>query len=298
MNTDTNKTTVELLTRSQIYKDYERAFAEATGLPLALTPVESMQLAHHHRRHESPFCALMAKQNKACASCLQTQHELAARAEEQPATVKCFTGLSESAVPVRVGEKLVGFLRTGEVLLQPPTERQFARILRQLIERGVNFDAKELREAYFRTRVMTPKQYESVVQLLRVFAQHLSIVAHQIVVRAEHTESPNVTRAREFITANHGEDLSLSSVAKAAHMSTFYFCKQFKKATGLSFTNYLGRVRVEKAKEMLLNPHSRVSEVAFECGFQSLTHFNRVFRKLNGESPTTYRASLPMAQAN
>jgi AraC-like DNA-binding protein len=86
-------------------------------------------------------------------------------------------------------------------------------------------------------------------------------------------------------------------VAKAAHMSTFYFCKQFKKATGVTFTNYLNRVRVEKAKEMLLNPHARVSEVAFDVGFQSLTHFNRVFRNLTGESPTAYRETLPLAHA-
>src|SRR5580658_2177261 len=100
----------------------------------------------------------------------------------------------------------------------------------------------------------------------------------------------NITRAREYINANHTEDLSLSAVAQAAHMSVFYFCKQFKKATGLSFTDYLNRVRIEKAKQQLLKPNTRVSEVAYEVGFQSLTHFNRVFKKLSGESPTTYRA--------
>jgi AraC-like DNA-binding protein len=123
------------------------------------------------------------------------------------------------------------------------------------------------------------------------------MVANQVVFQTEHAELPQVTRAREFIAANFSEDLSLAMIAKTVHMSTFYFCKQFKKATGVSFTNYLGRVRIEKAKEMLLDPHARVSEVAFECGFQSLTHFNRIFRKLVGESPTTYRSHIPLAQA-
>jgi YesN/AraC family two-component response regulator len=48
------------------------------------------------------------------------------------------------------------------------------------------------------------------------------------------------------------------------HVSTFYFCKIFKKATGLTFTEYLGRVRIEKAKALLLNPHLRISEIAYE----------------------------------
>jgi YesN/AraC family two-component response regulator len=67
----------------------------------------------------------------------------------------------------------------------------------------------------------------------------------------------------------------------------------FKKATGLTFTDYLGRVRVERAKGLLLDPNRRISEVAYEVGFGSLTHFNRIFRKLVGESPTDYRERVP-----
>ena len=295
--TDNNKSVLERLTRSQIYQDYERAFGEATGLPLTLTPVEDMQLAHHRRRHESPFCALMASQNKACAACLRTQHELATAARDDAKTVVCFAGLCETAIPLRVGENLIGFLRTGEVLQQTPTQKHFARIARQLTEMGLKGDETAWRDAYFQSRVFSPKQYESVVNLLRIFAQHLAIVANQVVFRIEHVEPPQMTRAREYIAEHAGEDVTLTEVANAAHMSVFYFCKQFKKATGVSFTSYLGRVRVEKAKQMLLNPHTRVSEVAFECGFQSITHFNRIFRKVAGESPTSYRTSLPFAKA-
>jgi AraC-like DNA-binding protein len=80
------------------------------------------------------------------------------------------------------------------------------------------------------------------------------------------------------------------------HVSTFYFCKMFKKATGLTFTDYLSRVRVEKAKALLLNPHLRISEIAYDVGFQSLTHFNRMFRKIVGQSPTVYRESKSVRQ--
>jgi YesN/AraC family two-component response regulator len=240
---------------------------------------------------------MLARQSKTCAACLRTQQELSASAREEPKTVICFAGLCETAIPLHIGETLIGFLRTGEVMLRSPSQRHLNRVARQLLELGLKVDAKELREAYFHTRVLSPKQYESVQQLLKIFAQHLSIVANQVVFRRENSEPPIISRAREFIAANYAEDLSLATVAKAVHMSTFYFCKQFKKATGLNFTNYLGRVRVEQAKERLLNPHVRISEVAYEVGFQSLTHFNRVFRKLTGESPSAYRAHLPLAQA-
>jgi AraC-like DNA-binding protein len=66
----------------------------------------------------------------------------------------------------------------------------------------------------------------------------------------------------------------------------------FKKVTGINFTDYLSRVRIEKSKNLLLNPNLRVSEIAYEVGFQSLTHFNRVFKKILGQAPTEYRAQL------
>ena len=65
--------------------------------------------------------------------------------------------------------------------------------------------------------------------------------------------------------------------------------------TGINFTEYVSRLRTEKAKNLLLNPNLRVSEIAYEVGFQSLTHFNRVFKKVVGESPTEYRGHLRMA---
>jgi AraC-like DNA-binding protein len=71
----------------------------------------------------------------------------------------------------------------------------------------------------------------------------------------------------------------LEEVAKAMRYSTFYFCKLFKKATGITFTDFLNRVRVEKAKNLLENPHLRVNQAAFEVGFQSLAHLTAFFVK-------------------
>jgi len=151
---------------------------------------------------------------------------------------------------------------------------------------------KRLEEAYFNSRVLNKKQHESIIRLLTVFAQHLSTVSNQLLVQESTVESPQVAKARIFITEHQNEDLSLAQVAKAVNVSAFYFCKTFKKATGMTFTDYLARVRVEKVKNLLLNPHKRISEAAYESGFQSLSQFNRVFRRVAGEPPTTYREKL------
>jgi len=289
---DPHRTLVDALVTSKIYQDYERAFTEATGLPVAQRPVESWQLPHHGKRGESPFCAMVAGKSKACAVCLQVQERLVEAAKDEPATVACVAGLSDSAVPIKLGDKLVGFLQTGQVFRKKPTEAQFKRVTALAKEWGLEVSQRELRDAFFGTRVVSARQHESIVKLLGIFAQHLAILSNQIVVQQENSEPPVIRRAKEFINEHQAEDLTLGQVAKSVNTSTFYFCKVFKKATGINFTDYLSRVRIEKSKNLLLNPNLRISEIAFEVGFQSLTHFNRVFKKILGQAPTEYRSKV------
>ena len=283
---------LEALISSKVFQDYEHAFTEATGLPIALRPVESWQLPLHGKRNEGPFCAVMAERSRTCGSCLAVQEKLTGAATRQPASTICPAGLSETIVPVRLGERLIGFLQTGQVFRKAPTPSQFERTARLLVEWGVGGDRAALRQAYFATRVMPARQHESVIKLLSIFAQHLSMLSNQILVQHQNAEPPVITRAKAFIQEHQTESLRLGDVAKAVNTSPFYFCKIFKKATGLNFTDYLSRIRIEKSKNLLLNPNLRVSEIAFEVGFQSLTHFNRVFKNTVGQSPTHYREQL------
>jgi YesN/AraC family two-component response regulator len=90
-----------------------------------------------------------------------------------------------------------------------------------------------------------------MLRLLEICAQHLSIVANQLIIQCNQAEPPSIARARQFILEHRDEELSLATVARAVNMSSYYFCKTSKKVTGLNFTDYLGRVRIEKAKELL-----------------------------------------------
>jgi AraC-like DNA-binding protein/ligand-binding sensor protein len=287
-----SRTLVNQLRRSQVFRDYEQAFRDTTGLPITLRALEAFDLPHHDDPKESPFCALMSRSNHSCAACLQQQRRVEEAAQLEPKTLKCFAGLCDSAIPVRVGENLVAFLQTGQILLHAPRQADFSRTTRELLKLGTEVDLKQLEEAYFQTRVVTRKQYDSIVRLLTIFAQHLAALSNQLLVKSESAESPAMTRARAYIAERHSEEISLNEVARIVNMSSFYFCKSFKRATSMTFTDYLARVRIEKVKNLLLNPHKRVSEAAYEAGFQSLSQFNRVFRRIAGEAPTAYREAL------
>jgi ligand-binding sensor protein len=110
-----NREVLEALAGSKLLKEFERAFTAATGLPLALLPVESFRLPFSGARNEAPFCALMSRQNRTCGACLRAQAMAADRVKAGPCTTVCYAGLSETVVPVRLGNRLIGFLRTGQV---------------------------------------------------------------------------------------------------------------------------------------------------------------------------------------
>lgn len=104
-------------------------------------------------------------------------------------------------------------------------------------------------------------------------------------------ESGRIWKARNFIHEHAGEELSLTRVAKAANTSANYLSEKFKEAVGINFVRYVARARYEKAAALLGNGDLRVSEIAFAAGFQSLSQFNRVFKRFSGKSPSEYRAA-------
>ena len=286
-NTDADL--IQRLGRSDLYAEFKQAFGASTGLPLTLRPVEFWQLAHRSQPHENPFCAIIAQTNRGCAACLEAEQCAVDAAQDRSAAVRCFAGLFHTAVPVKLGERTIGFLQTGQVALELPSPARFEAIARQLTDWGVPMDLKQLEDAYYRSRVFSAVQYAGFIRLLEIFGQQLSSAANRMMLQDAEAEPPMVRRAKAYIAGHHGDPIGLAEVANVMHVSTYYFCKVFKKAVGITFTDYLGRVRVEKAKTLLLNPHLRVSEIAYSVGFQSLTHFNRVFRQLTGKSPTRFR---------
>lgn len=283
---------VARLQQSEIFRDYQQAFQTATGLPLVLRAAGSFNAPLAGAKNISPFCALMAGKSKTCAGCLQMQQRMEEESAGVAATLECFAGLNDSLVPIKLGENIVAYLQTGQVLFRVPSKSRFRHALRQIVQWDPSADATLLHDAFFATRVLTKSHYDAMIRLLGSFAQHLALLANELMITQTAVEPLAVTRARSFISEHLGEDLTLKQVAQASNMSPFYFCKVFKGATGVTFTDYVSRARVEKTKQLLLNSNTRVSEAAYEAGFQSLSQFNRVFRRIEGQSPSAYREHL------
>jgi AraC family transcriptional regulator len=97
-------------------------------------------------------------------------------------------------------------------------------------------------------------------------------------------------RVLDYIANNLEENISLSQLAAAAGMSPHYFSELFKQSTGRSPHNYVLLQRMERAKERLRDPKYSIIEAGLDAGFQNSSHFARIFRKLEGTTPSKFRA--------
>jgi AraC-like DNA-binding protein len=293
LNREKIRELVTLLKESETYQSYRSAFTTATGLPLALEPANAWGLPDFDQSACNPFCKLIGSGNRGCAACLRSMGNLNDGDNNRASTKQCEFGLHDSSIPVTIAGETVAYLYTGQVLFSKPTKATLSTLKSTAAKLDLSFDQTQLRESFKQTKVTSQETYLALIQMLESFADHLATVANKIVIQGEHSEPPLISRAKGFINENYDSELSLGSVARVANVSVYYFCKLFKKFTGLNFTDYLARVRIEKAKDSLLDPNLRVSEIAYAVGFQSLTHFNRMFKKLVGCSPTEYRNTLP-----
>jgi AraC-like DNA-binding protein len=91
-----------------------------------------------------------------------------------------------------------------------------------------------------------------------------------------------------YMQQHYDQKISLDRIASVAHLSREAFCRYFKKMTQMNWTDFLNQYRVNQAKKMLVQGH-RVGEAADASGFESLSYFNRTFKKIVGTNPIDYR---------
>jgi AraC-like DNA-binding protein len=136
--------------------------------------------------------------------------------------------------------------------------------------------------------------FERLLVLLRVF-QRLAesdevtrLHGEPVAGAYDLDEQRRLKRLTQFVSEHYTRHIELREAAELVHLTETAFCRSFKRMTRLTFTQFVNRYRVHEAQRLLLTDHS-VTEAAFECGFESLSYFNRVFRGVTGENPLAFK---------
>jgi AraC-like DNA-binding protein len=244
---------IDQLSHSEEYQDFERAFCEITHLSLRLRPLQSWDGIGQNEWRDAHSISL-------------------------------------SVVPVRVGDKAIGVLEMVRPERRSPSATYFQDLRQQVSDVGAGKNVEAIQA--FPSVASSRPRYEAMAHLLEIFAKQLELFANQILIQQAETEPYRVRLVRAYTERHQAENLSLSEVARVIHVSPFYLCKIFKRATGLTFIDFRNRLRIESAKKLLTAPGVSISEIAYKVGFQSLTQFNRLFRRIVGKSPTEFRRAV------
>jgi two-component system, response regulator YesN len=95
----------------------------------------------------------------------------------------------------------------------------------------------------------------------------------------------------EYLRENYQYEINLQEIADCFYLSREYISRRFKQEFNETITDYLTRIRVEKAKELLKNQHLKIYEIAYQVGYQNEKYFSKVFKKLVGSTPNDYRST-------
>ncbi len=214
----------------------------------------------------------------------------ASQAAHRPSSIPSLVRLR---LPVHAAEQVVAWVVMQPVAVQGPEYRTFEDVARAMLQNDAGAsELRSAREIYNQTPAVAPERLKALETLLQVLAVQLSEIAGHLFLEATESEPISVRKAREFIMKHLTESMFLEDVARYAGVSAFHFCKVFKKHTGHTFTSFVNHARVEHAKKLLMKPRYCVTEVAFDAGFQSLSQFNRSFRRVTAKSPTEFRGEL------
>ena len=110
--------------------------------------------------------------------------------------------------------------------------------------------------------------------------------------KPETNDVPNLKRismVKDYISLHYRDDLKLSELADLVSMTPTSLCHIFKRYHNKRISDIIVETRIQHAKEMLISTDIKIRFVAYECGFSTLTNFNRLFKRLTGMTPTEYK---------
>ncbi|KXG10825.1 response regulator [Anoxybacillus rupiensis] len=148
---------------------------------------------------------------------------------------------------------------------------------------------------YLLKPVSKHKLIEAVEQALAILEERkksemlAQMIDHQVIQIQEHIRSSSVREAIQFIHKNLHQPLSLRDVSRHVHLNASYFSVLFKEETDMTFSEYVTRCRIQKAKSLLVATDLSVEEIAESVGYQTAKYFIKVFKEFEGMTPYRFR---------
>ena len=234
--------------------------------------------------HSKKFCNIAKSTpygNRMCLLCKAFANTKAIKNREA-FSGHCFWGIYEAAYPVMINGSVAAVVYVGNAIVDKEYSQ---RLVRTLCGRA-SVCTDSLFPELDRCEVLTdPSEAAAIAELVGEYINRIC----PTVPRFESREHWLVTAMKRHAENVYSEEISLRELAVTYHKNEKYIGRIFKKETGVSFREYCNGVRMQRAAELLKGTRDKVIDVAFECGFNNVSYFNRLFQRNYGVSPSEYR---------
>lgn len=277
------------LAQSAEFKEFFEIARELTGMMVTLA---DPTLTREHRLYPlpavAPFCHLVQSCPRGLAGCIRTDriHRETAIRRRHAIAYHCHAGLVDMMIPVFVGDYHVATITCGRVVDAPHSVKEFRRLQRKLAPLKLN--PTRLRAAYDRIPYCPPERIRKVMRFFSFFAEYFGEIGWRL-KKTEIPDAGSIQKAKQFIHDHFRESLGLKVIARQAGVSAAYFSAEFHRKTGGTVMAYVRQMRLNAVMKLLATTQRPVTELAFESGFNNLSHFNRVFRNALHCAPREYR---------
>lgn len=278
------------LGNEKLLHQYCEIIYKLLGLVIDFISAEDETLRLSGGSNFNPCCTAIRKVPagfEACHRCDVANGQLAAL-QKHPRCYRCHAGLYEIIVPLFDSRGVyLGSLTSGQFHLAG-SPRAGRRKISELAAK-LNIDPDRLYEDYLKSRELSQKQLEGVIEYLEIIGRHLTGL-HENLIFLEKINTPGkIESIRRYIEKHYRERLSLEDVAQKFYISSSSLAHSFKKEMNIPFNAYVNSFRVNEVKKQLADTKLSISEIALNCGFGSIAQFNRVFRAETGITAGQYR---------
>ena len=163
---------------------------------------------------------------------------------------------------------------------------------------GIAFGGKTKSDVGSRLKGLHKLQpFPQFLEVLHIFQLLASSTEYELlhdsvyVTKYNRKQQQRLREVYSYVDQHYQHKIGIEEVASLCHLDRSAFCRYFKKATGNTFISFLNQYRISQAKRLLLSGKN-ISESSFECGFDSLSYFNRTFKRITGENPSSFRKRM------
>ncbi len=297
--------------------------AKVTGTAIITVDYKGVPVTKHSECSE--FCKNIRSEPKTNAICQKCDARggIEAVRLNQNYIYRCHCNIIDAAIPIIVDDKYFGCVMVGQILLKENNQNPYIeKIYRDSIEYLPN--QNEMLYLYSKLPHMTLTQIKEILDLIEYIVKYIveeSILKNKLLQENQdmkkqlkavlkddysnikldnHNTEKNLSNvskemndilkpAIKYIDKNFHEKITLDNLANICFITPGYFSKLFYRETGEKFSDYLTRIRIEKAKELLTSTDKPIQEIALEVGFNDAGYFTRRFKSYEGTTPGHYR---------